>query len=248
MIMTMKPMNALDAVTMNRDAVNRGRNAVARLGMQMGTWAKLAWGVAAALLGFGMLFVTPGAARGDTLDEMSRKLAGAGQVAPGIEPLALGAHALVSRDHTIALSAYGGALKVEGSTFDAHQTTLAFVNPTADRTVTFPDGTGTVALQSTATLAAGSAPSFAPGAGVSVYKLTPAQDETIAAVTAGAVSGKSYCLVVTTSGTSSFTLTFGTNFKTTGTLATGTASGKVFVIQFIFDGVKFIEVARTAAM
>jgi hypothetical protein len=35
---------------------------------------------------------------------------------------------------------------VEGSSADANETTVAFTNPTADRTITFPDATGTVLL------------------------------------------------------------------------------------------------------
>jgi len=35
---------------------------------------------------------------------------------------------------------------VEGSSADGNETTVAFTNPTADRTITFPDATGTVAL------------------------------------------------------------------------------------------------------
>ena len=35
---------------------------------------------------------------------------------------------------------------IEGSSADAHETTLTVTNPTVDRTITFPDATGTVAL------------------------------------------------------------------------------------------------------
>lgn len=38
----------------------------------------------------------------------------------------------------------GGSIVVEGSSDDAYETTIAFSNPTADRTITFPDATGTV--------------------------------------------------------------------------------------------------------
>jgi hypothetical protein len=37
-----------------------------------------------------------------------------------------------------------GSLTFEGSTADAYETTLAVVDPTADRTITFPDATGTL--------------------------------------------------------------------------------------------------------
>jgi len=38
---------------------------------------------------------------------------------------------------------------IEGSSADAHETTLTVTNPTADRTITFPDETGTVQLRVT---------------------------------------------------------------------------------------------------
>ena len=39
-----------------------------------------------------------------------------------------------------------GSIVFEGATADAHETTFDITNPTADRTITFPDATGTVAL------------------------------------------------------------------------------------------------------
>ena len=54
-------------------------------------------------------------------------------------------------------------------------------------------------------------------------------------------------LIVLTSGASSYTMTFGTGFKSTGTLATGTTSGKYFVIHFVSDGTYMIEAGRTVA-
>jgi hypothetical protein len=41
-----------------------------------------------------------------------------------------------------------GSLVFEGTTDDAFETTLAAADPTADRTVTLPNATGTVALTS----------------------------------------------------------------------------------------------------
>ena len=38
---------------------------------------------------------------------------------------------------------------IEGSSADAHETTLTVTNPTSDRTITFPDATGTVVLRDT---------------------------------------------------------------------------------------------------
>ncbi|MFN9904288.1 MAG: hypothetical protein ACK55Z_37040, partial [bacterium] len=39
-----------------------------------------------------------------------------------------------------------GSVVFEGATADAFETTLAVTDPTADRTITLPDSTGTVAL------------------------------------------------------------------------------------------------------
>jgi len=41
-----------------------------------------------------------------------------------------------------------GSVVFEGTTADAFETTLAITDPTADRTITFPDSTGTVAITS----------------------------------------------------------------------------------------------------
>lgn len=79
------------------------------------------------------------------------------------------------------------------------------------------------------------------------FTLTPAQDETINATTVGA-QGQILIIKITTSGTTSRTLTFGTNFVSTGTLATGTTSGKVFQIAFLSDGTNYVELFRTGAM
>lgn len=79
-----------------------------------------------------------------------------------------------------------------------------------------------------------------------VFKVTPTGTLTIDA--ASAPNGAFIALVVTTSGTSSFVITFGTNFKTTGALATGTVDAKVFTVSFVSDGTNFNETSRTVAM
>jgi len=64
----------------------------------------------------------------------------------------------------------------------------------------------------------------------------------------GGIIGQSCAFVITTSGTTTYTLTWGTNFKTTATLATGSVTAKVFVVNFVYDGTKWNEVSRTVAM
>ena len=44
------------------------------------------------------------------------------------------------------LTLNSGSILFEGATADAHETTLAVTDPTADRTITLPDATGTIAL------------------------------------------------------------------------------------------------------
>lgn len=96
------------------------------------------------------------------------------------------------------------------------------------------------ALASAATIALD--PSIA-----NIMSHVPTQNETINTATLP-VAGDRLTFVITTSGTTSYTLTFGTNFKSVGTLATGATSGKVFTIQFISDGVNLNELSRTTAM
>jgi hypothetical protein len=61
-------------------------------------------------------------------------------------------------------------------------------------------------------------------------------------------AGTRCTLIVLTSGVTSFTMTFGTGFKTAGTLATGTVTAKTFVFQFVSDGTNLIECSRTTAL
>lgn len=76
-------------------------------------------------------------------------------------------------------------------------------------------------------------------------KLTPAQNTTVNAT--NVVEGSSQTLVVSTSGVTSYNVTFGTNFVTTGVLATGTTTAKTFLIRFIGLGTNLVEVSRTTA-
>jgi len=52
--------------------------------------------------------------------------------------------------------AFGSSITFEGSTANNFETTLTVTDPTADRTITFPDSTGTVALTSDITVTASS--------------------------------------------------------------------------------------------
>jgi hypothetical protein len=76
--------------------------------------------------------------------------------------------------------------------------------------------------------------------------LTPSGDCTLNAV--GGTAGHICTFEITTSGTTSYTITFGTNFKSQGALATGIVSGKRFNVTFKRDGTAWCEIGRTAAM
>jgi hypothetical protein len=55
-------------------------------------------------------------------------------------------------------------------------------------------------------------------------------------------------VTIVTSGTSSFVVTFGSGFKPVSTLATGTTTGRAFVVTFRSNGTILRETCRTAAM
>jgi Carbohydrate-binding module family 5/12 len=79
-----------------------------------------------------------------------------------------------------------------------------------------------------------------------IYKVTPTADSTYTCSTHP--TAKRMVFVITTSGTTSRTLTFGSGFRSAGTLVTGSVSGKVFTVAFLGDGSAMIEISRTAAM
>ena len=79
-----------------------------------------------------------------------------------------------------------------------------------------------------------------------VVKVTP--NATTTYTTTVAPAGATAKIIIVTSGTTAYTITFGTGFLTTGTLSTGTVSAKTFVISFVSDGTTMIESSRTVAM
>jgi hypothetical protein len=79
-----------------------------------------------------------------------------------------------------------------------------------------------------------------------VVKVTPTA--TTSYTTTAAPAGTMASIIIVTSGTTSFTITFGSGFKTTGTLATGTVTARTFTINFVSDGTNMIEMSRTVAM
>jgi hypothetical protein len=77
-------------------------------------------------------------------------------------------------------------------------------------------------------------------------KVTPTATATL--TTTVPAAGTHCHTIVLTAGTTTFTVTFGTGFKPTATLVTGTVAARVFVLSWISDGTSLYEVSRTAAM
>jgi len=98
--------------------------------------------------------------------------------------------------------------------------------------ISTPTSTGTISI---------------PMDGMSQYKVTPTGTITFNAT--GGTAGQRCSFTILTSGTTTYTITFGTNFKPNGTLATGTVSGKYFVVNFLcISPTLWIEVGRTTAL
>jgi hypothetical protein len=79
-----------------------------------------------------------------------------------------------------------------------------------------------------------------------VVKVTPTANATY--TTTVPAAGRTRIVIVRQTTATSRTLTFGTGFKPTGTLATGTTTARVFVLTFVSDGTNLYEKSRTAAM
>jgi hypothetical protein len=119
-----------------------------------------------------------------------------------------------------------GSLTFEGSTADANETTLAVTDPTADRTVTLPDATGTVALlslaQSYTAQQRGAITALTDGATITPdfavannFSVTLGGNRTLANPT-NLTAGASGCIWITQDGTGSRTLAFGSQWDFTG--------------------------------
>lgn len=105
---------------------------------------------------------------------------------------------------------------------------------------------GKVLSGSTATALTAASPTVWDASLNNVFTLTPTGSVNINI--SNSLPGQRLTLIILTSGTSSYTQTFNTGFKTTGTLATGTSDAKYFVLNFISDGTTVYEVSRTTAM
>jgi len=131
-----------------------------------------------------------------------------------------------------------GSLTFEGATADAFELSLAIVDPTADRTITLPDATGTVALlsavQSFTAAQRGTISALTDGATITAdfaaannFSVTLGGSRTLANPS-NQTAGQSGCIWITQDGTGSRTLAYGSQWDFTGgtapTLSTAAAA------------------------
>ncbi len=83
--------------------------------------------------------------------------------------------------------------------------------------------------------------------GLGVITITPTGASTFNGT--GGYAGQHCSFVITTSGASSYNLTFGTNFKSSGVLATGVTTAKVFSVSFVnTNGTLWVETGRSGPL
>jgi hypothetical protein len=121
--------------------------------------------------------------------------------------------------------AFGSSITFEGATSDSFETTLAVTDPTADRTITFPDATGTVALTSDITVSASSTNTFS-------NKSISLASNTVTGTTAEFNTALSDSNFVTTGDTGSVTSTMIAD----GTIVNGDINASAAIAQSKIDG------------
>jgi hypothetical protein len=121
------------------------------------------------------------------------------------------------------------------------------------RPINFNNTTGLVSMGNGLNVSAGniSAAYLAPATGTTsfdfvnngVIKVIPNATATYTATVPRA--GTRVTLLIQTSGTVSYVITFGGQFRSVGTITTGTTTARVWAIEFASDGTVLYEVART---
>jgi hypothetical protein len=149
-----------------------------------------------------------------------------------------------------ALGVLSGAspIVMEGATADAYETTIGPVDPTADRSITYPDRSGQVKLSSAASvLTPSTAVTLTVGLS-NVYTDTPTDNENQTITFSGAgTAGDEITIIFTTVGTADEVITFhATLVSSEGTLTCDTTAARYYVVRFISNGTHWFEVSRTA--
>ncbi len=143
-----------------------------------------------------------------------------------------------------------GSLTFEGATADAFETTVAIVDPTADRTITLPDATGTVALlsavQSFTAAQRGTVSALgAVAAGTTTLDLATANNFSLSLPAGGTVTlanpsnqtaGQSGVVTITQNGTTAALVAYGGNWKfQSGAPSVSTTLSSVNVIAYYVE-------------
>jgi hypothetical protein len=165
-----------------------------------------------------------------------------------VDPTAARTITFPNSSGTVALNPYGASIEFEGATADEYETTLAVTDPTADRTITLPDRTGIVRVATAmGTITAGATPSVDLSS-ASIFLDTPNdnQAQTITGTGQATIPGAYVTIKFVGSATNTEVITFGTGFKSTGTLTVGNATSNIYTVTFVSDGTTWLEVARTA--
>ena len=110
-----------------------------------------------------------------------------------------------STDAANSIILASGNIVFEGSGADANETTLTVTNPTADRTITFPDAAGTVVLLGSLSVAAGSGLSYNSGTGQFTTSSIPNAQLANSTVTVGSTAISLGSNATTITGLSSLT-------------------------------------------
>ena len=112
-----------------------------------------------------------------------------------------------SADAANSITLASGNIVFEGSGANANETTLTVTNPTADRTITFPDAAGTVALLGSLSVAAGSGLSYNSGTGQFTTSSIPNSQLANSTVTVGSTAVALGASATTFTGLASLTST-----------------------------------------
>jgi hypothetical protein len=137
------------------------------------------------------------------------------------------------------------------ATGTTNRTTLAVTDPTAARTITLPDKSGTVKLASAAVpLTPGAAVTLTVGQG-NLYTdtiVTDNEDQTITFSGAGTAGDVITILFITdAAGSGDEVITFHSALvSSTGTLTLANGVSQAYTVTFISNGSKWYEIARTA--
>ena len=135
-----------------------------------------------------------------------------------------------------AVGVFGSSIEFEGSTANNFETTLAVTDPTADRTITLPDATGTVALTTDITVSASSTNTFS-------NKSISLASNTVTGTTAEFNTALSDANFVTTGDTGTVTSTMIAD----GTIVDGDISASAAIAQSKVSGLTTDLAAKASA-